>query len=313
MYFMAVYEQGGFTSAAGKAGVVQPALSMQVRNLEEELNVVLFLRTPRGVIPTDFGKTLYELCLPIRTGVAKAKQQMLELGGREKVFGTVRCGFPPTFFKKNLALALAGYTTRHPNVELVIREAYGGTLNDWVSAGDLDFALGAWTETDTALAHQTILEEDLVLVCGKAIAGQNFSSCDLTQIDGLKLMIPSANQVLGPLLRHYISNRMIRPEQTMVMDSYLGILEMARVSDWAGLVPISGVLDEQDGSLFLYAVSYPSISFRWHLLHLRGRVLSSAAAILIDLVSEQLSETRQEWRALWKCRCLGKSDAGTVT
>jgi DNA-binding transcriptional LysR family regulator len=196
MYFMCVYEEGSFTKAARKLGLVQPALSVQVKRLEEEFGVALFQRTLKGVVPTASGRSFYDLCAPIRRSVGAARQQMLEQARPDQVFGVVRGGFLPTFFKALLGPVIVKFIERYPGVDLTVREAYGGTLKDWVASGNLDFALGAWFD-DESLEHSVIYEEDVALVCGAPIAGESLQACDLGTIPDLKLMLPSANHVLG--------------------------------------------------------------------------------------------------------------------
>jgi LysR family nitrogen assimilation transcriptional regulator len=57
-YFTKIAELGSFTRASGELGVAQPALSLHMRGLEEQLGVQLLNRTPRGVIATEAGRTL---------------------------------------------------------------------------------------------------------------------------------------------------------------------------------------------------------------------------------------------------------------
>lgn len=58
-YFVAVYEQGSVSAAARLCCVAQPSLSAALRQLEQELGVTLFIRLPKGVIPTEDGEKLY--------------------------------------------------------------------------------------------------------------------------------------------------------------------------------------------------------------------------------------------------------------
>jgi LysR family transcriptional regulator, nitrogen assimilation regulatory protein len=298
-YFMLIYEHRSFSAAARKANVAQPALSMQIRHLEEELGVTLFERTSGGIVPTDLGRKFYELCTPVRDGVDFAKQQISALAASNNLFGSLKCGFPPSFFKRFLGRTIADFAERYPDVEFSVMEGYGGTLKEWVRSGVLEFAVGAWDESDTSLQAAQILEEDLVLVSGAPIFGERFSKIDLRKFEGYKLMLPMGHQVLGPILHQYLSNGIIRPSRTMVVDSYLGVLETARASDWAALIPITGILDEvAKGDLYIYPLVEPSLSFRWFLIHERGKLLSPAARAFIDQVSAEMANTPQAWDEL---------------
>ena len=58
-YFVAVYEQGSISAAARHCCVAQPSLSAALRQLEQELEVTLFVRLSKGVTPTEDGEKLY--------------------------------------------------------------------------------------------------------------------------------------------------------------------------------------------------------------------------------------------------------------
>ena len=295
-YFMCVFEHGSFTAAARKMNVAQPALSVQIRHLEDELGVSLFARRPDGIAPTAAGRRFYELCAPIRSGADHAKQQMAAMATADQIIGPVRCGFPPSFFKRFLGRVLASFAQRHPAVDLAVSEGYGGTLKDWVGAGDLDFAVGGFDAADTSLAGQIFFEESLVLVSGAPVFGPRFRRCDLRTFDGYKLMLPRGHQVLGPMLAQYMANGILRPARTMVVDSYLGVLETARASDWVALVPVTGILDEvARGDLYLYPLDEPTLAFRWFLIHARDTQLGAAARLLLDDVAAELEATQRAW------------------
>lgn len=298
-YFMTVYEERSLTKAAPKAKVVQSALSMQIRRLEEELGLRLFERTPRGLEPTALCRHFYELLVPIAQDISAARQRILEMASADQVSGSIRCGFPPTFFKAVLGRVIPAYAERHPNVDLTVLESYGGTLRDWVMGGEIDFAFGGWSNDDAGLAYDCVYEEQLVLVSGRPIAGPSLTECELGKIDGLRLFLPTTRQLLGPVLRDNIARGLIRPRQTIVMDSYLGVLEAARASDWAAIIPISGILDEvQSPDLFIYPLRKPSIAFEWHLLHERRKPLSLAARMFVDLVVTELAATDARWQRI---------------
>jgi DNA-binding transcriptional LysR family regulator len=301
-YFMWVYESGSFTKAAKIANVVQPALSVQIRRLEEEFKAPLFERRQQGVKPTPLGKALYDACLPLVKGFAHAKQQVLDLARSGIVAGSIRCGFPPTFLKAIAGRVISTFTTNYPNVELVVREAYGGTLREWVSGGELDFAVGGWSKSDRGIAQDRLFEEELVLVCGEPICGPSFAPCDLNRLDGLNLILPSPHQVMGAILRGHIEAGTIRPQRTMIMDSYVGVLETARASNWAVFVPVAGVLEEVASSLYIYPITRPRMTFRWHLIHDERKPLGLAAQVFVDMIAAEFTGLRRTWEQLCRDR-----------
>jgi DNA-binding transcriptional LysR family regulator len=75
-YFMWVYEEGSFSRAAARANVVQSALSLQIRRIEDEFGILLFNRLSRGVEPTEAGRKFYERCVPIARNFALAQEEL---------------------------------------------------------------------------------------------------------------------------------------------------------------------------------------------------------------------------------------------
>src|SRR5438105_782863 len=155
-YFMWVYEEGSFTKAALKAHVVQPALSMQIRRLEEEFGVKLFERHPRGVEPTPAGRKLYDRCVPIANNLILAEQELADAGNIDRLSGEIRVGLPGSFNRGLLQSVLLPFMDRYPQVNVAISEAYTGTLVEWVREGQVDFALGARPTTEGGLIQRLI-------------------------------------------------------------------------------------------------------------------------------------------------------------
>ena len=81
-YFIALYETGSVTKAAHRLNVVQPAVSMQISKLEEELGQVLFERLPKGMAPTAAGEQAYHLLAPIFQEFRSARERIENFGGR---------------------------------------------------------------------------------------------------------------------------------------------------------------------------------------------------------------------------------------
>lgn len=115
-YFIAVAEELNFSRAAGRVYLSQPALSQQIRKLEEELGEPLFRRTKRQVELTEAGQTLLDGTRDALVQIDQSVRTVRETSGAES--SRLRVGFPEYVNHTPLADLLQTYQRRRPEVEL---------------------------------------------------------------------------------------------------------------------------------------------------------------------------------------------------
>ncbi|WGF90815.1 hydrogen peroxide-inducible genes activator [Marinivivus vitaminiproducens] len=161
-YFEALARHGHFGRAADACSITQPALSMQIKALEEELGAALFERNRRQVRLTSFGA---EIALRIRNilwslddmeGYARASR-----GG---LAGKLRIGVIPTIAPYLLPSIIADLTRLHDGLDLHVREALTPKLVHELNEGRLDMAIVALPVSEPSLAESALFTEDFVLV-----------------------------------------------------------------------------------------------------------------------------------------------------
>jgi len=91
-YFIAIVQEGSFSAAAVKVGVAQPSLSQHIKTLEDRLGSELLTRTPKGVVATDAGQTLYSHAKSILASIHIAEEE-IRLASEEP-YGKVSFGLP---------------------------------------------------------------------------------------------------------------------------------------------------------------------------------------------------------------------------
>jgi LysR family nitrogen assimilation transcriptional regulator len=291
-YFTWVYEEKSFSAAARKANVVQPALSMQVRRLEEEFSVKLFERTANGVKPTTAGTRLYQVCLSIMREIAVAKEALRECRIEDDATGPVRVGLPPAISRGILAPVLIEFLELYPNADISIVEAYTGTVNELVHTGRVDFAFGTYPASHAGFMQRLIFSDAVVLLSSQPLNGPSFTPCDLSQMDGLKLILPSANNSFANFVRDCTKNGFIRPAKTMEIDGNVGGFEFTMSSDWSVLSPFVAVAGRVYEGLYIYPVINPIIPFDIYLVYDQRRPLSSLAYRFVEAVQKQLQRVK---------------------
>lgn len=136
-YFLAVAVEGHFGRAAEKLHIVQSALSMQIRALEEELGALLFIRTSRRVELTEAGQLLVIEAQRTLAQAARAKDVVYKSANGE--IGSVRIGFSGNAaFIGKLSADLRAFHRQFPKVEIELHEFSAQKQADAIIAGVLD-------------------------------------------------------------------------------------------------------------------------------------------------------------------------------
>lgn len=165
-YLVAVAETQHFGKAADMCFVSQPTLSMQLKKLEEELNVQLFERTSKKVIITDIGKELVEKARRVLAEIDELKQsaQMAQ----DPFSGQIRLGIIPTMGPYLLPRLLSKVHDQYPNLELVLYEDKTEVITDKLKRGELDAIILALPIDDDGFATESLFVEDFYAAVPKS-------------------------------------------------------------------------------------------------------------------------------------------------
>jgi len=133
---VAIVETGSFTKAACKVNLTQPAVSLQIKRLEDQLMRRIFERDGRRVILTQEGEIL---CAFARRILALHSEAQSVFEGLE--VGSVRLAAPEYYDSKVLASLLAHFARRYPEVKLEVKIALGPDIEAAIEAGEVDVAI----------------------------------------------------------------------------------------------------------------------------------------------------------------------------
>lgn len=162
VYLDAVVRYGGFTRAAKRLHVAQPAVSAQVKRLEAELGVVLLHRTTRRLALTPAGELFLDRA---RRALAQLDAARGEIAQVSSVLnGTVRMGATQVLGTLDLPAVLARFRRRYAGVRIELRTGLLAELVAQVDAGALDIVIGpAHPELTPKYGVALLAEETLVL------------------------------------------------------------------------------------------------------------------------------------------------------
>jgi LysR family transcriptional activator of glutamate synthase operon len=163
-YLVTLADERHFTRAAARLHIAQPALSQQIRRLEDEVGLALVDRTTRRVALTDAGVLLVQHARRALREVDAAWAELADLAGVRT--GHLVIGAMQSLGPFDLSILLGAFYARHPGVELTVVEELSDPLLERVGADLVDLAFVSVTEgvTQDGLAVQRLLTERLVLM-----------------------------------------------------------------------------------------------------------------------------------------------------
>ena len=165
-YFVTLARRLHFGRAAEELFITQPALSQQIRSLEQEFGVELFDRSGRRVRLTAAGEAFLRWAERILGEVESAQTEMQEFAGLLR--GRVVIGTIPAQALGGIDLPglLAEFHALHPGIEIILREDITEELVERLGSGQVDLALAVQTGVDLPpeVVTRTLFTEDLVLM-----------------------------------------------------------------------------------------------------------------------------------------------------
>ena len=157
--FLAVARCGNFTRAAAELHVSQPALTVQIRQLEAALGVRLFDRNNRTVGLTPPGRELVAPCERVLLDVRSIIEHAHDFATHRR--GVVTVASLPSIAAELLPRAIAGLTTRHQGISVRVRDVVAARVLELVKSGEVDFGLGSCGRGDRELSEQPLLADRL--------------------------------------------------------------------------------------------------------------------------------------------------------
>ena len=242
-YFYQVAINKSISKAALALNVSQPAVTWQIKSLEEVIGITLFTRTKRGVTLTEEGKVLFNYVDKGIEAFTNGQNALTNL--RNLNYGSIKIGASTTVSKHVLMPYLEMFHDKYPNIDIQIVNNLTENLLDDLRSGRLDILfLNLPIENTNDLKIQNILEVQDIFVCGKKyknITNQNLELGDLSKYPLLFQKQPSStrNFLDSYLLKNNID---LKPKTEIV--SYNLIMDFVKSGFGIGYATREFIQDE---------------------------------------------------------------------
>ena len=277
--FFAIVEEGNISHAAQRLGIAQPALSRQMKRLEEKLDIKLFERGSRRIRLTEAGRLLYDRVENIIGMVDGTVREITEIGTGAK--GSIRIGTITTSGAMILPELISEYHKIYPNITFEIWEAEGARILELLDSHLIEIAITR-TQVDNQSYELLILpNEPLVMVMNKNFAfGAADDTVSFSELKDHPLIIPLRWK---SIFETNCLNAGVNPKIFCVSDSIVQGLLMAKMNLGAAMIPISSKQLLTDGDLIYKRLVNPELKTHTVLSWLKNQTLSTACKNFIDL------------------------------
>ena len=229
--FYYIYTLSSITDAAKKLNVTPSAISQNLKNLEAEIQVRLFTRIHKKLIPTTEAKELIQILEPFFFTLDEGLKRFLH--GRNTPYGMLHLGAPVEFGKTYLPQIISKFRKEYPDVTFSLQLGNQKTLLHMLSTGDLDFAI-----TDLFLSRKSdisnldqyhveaIMDEEIILACSKSYYQQyikdDLSFENLVQQDYISY--DNIHQAIAAWFNHHYGKQSVKIKAVLTVDSIQAVL-----------------------------------------------------------------------------------------
>jgi LysR family transcriptional regulator, transcription activator of glutamate synthase operon len=285
---VALADEQHFTRAAAREHIAQPALSQQIRRLEQEVGLALVERTTRRVTVTEAGRTLVARARRILSEVDAATAEMQALAGVRT--GHVSVGTMHTMGPVDVSLALAMFHERHPGVELTVREQSSEELAEMLRDDVLDLAFLSVTERieTQGLVLRQLVSEELVVVLPRDHPLAARRRLKMAELADEQFVSYREGARLRELLTYAAHQAGFEPHIKLESNESERIRRLVARGMGVAILPQSDA-DRSAGNVAVAALIEPSLRRDITLACREGRRLSPAASEFLQLSEEVFS------------------------
>ena len=268
--FVAIAESGTFTAGALRVHVTQAAISMQIRQLENEIGAKVFVRAPRHVILTEAGEQLLRRARHILREHDAALDEIAELAGAER--GRLRIGSASAMvLTDQLPAILAELRAQHPAAEIGVTSGTSEALVDQILAGDVDIAFVSLPVDVRGIKTERLSEDQLVAIASPRHKLAKQRTISAYTLAGERLILGERGGNTRRLIDQFFAQAGVTLHVAMELSRQQAIRRMVEADMGVGIVPLQSVIEEvEKGKLVRWWIEGAQINWELGIAQLTG-------------------------------------------
>lgn len=293
--FLKVTETGSITKAAELLHLTQPAVSIQLKNFQDQFEIPLTEVVGRQLYVTDFGKEIAIAAEKILDGVHELNYKTLAHKGQ--ITGRLKISIVSTG-KYVMPYFLADFLKMHPGIDLAMDVTNKARVIESLEKNEIDFALVSLLPNSLAIDHVKLMQNKLYLVANKeTVFAKNSYSNDV--FDQLPLIYREQGSGTRLVMERFIQENKIPVFKKMELTSNEAVKQAVIAGLGCSIMPLIGIKNElSTGELQIIPLKKFPIKTHWHLISSRNKKFSSAADAYLQYVKKEkdnIIHTKFHW------------------
>lgn len=300
-YFVTVAQFGSITRAAAFLHVAQPALSRQVRKLENDLDVELLHRSPRGILLTRAGERLAERASAILRQVDKTQAEAKSWGADPA--GPVSVAMIPAVGALIAPRLVQQVRDRYPEIRLALAEDLSASISRSLLDDEIDLGLYQADKSDTAFQVTPLLTEPLLLIGpgndDRLSRKRARRAVTLMELASYPLLLPGRPNAIRLMIDRIASARRVTLDIRENVDGSSMIKRLVEAGLGYTIQCFSFVHAEVSrGDLSICPLAVPQLAREWCLVRPRDRVPAAATLAVSGVIEEIVADLvkDRDWR-----------------
>jgi DNA-binding transcriptional LysR family regulator len=284
--FVDLVREQSFTKVAERNYITQPAVSLSIQKLEDELATKLLDRTTRKVLVTDDGRVLFDYAREILDKLEEARAVLQDR--QDRMVGAVRLATVHSVGLYELPSSLKEYIRRFPEVNIQVDYRPSDQVYHSVLDGEADLGLVAYPEERPGLVVVPFFEDHLVLICSREHPFSHQRSVRLKDLDGQRFVGFQAEIPTRKALDALMRRDEVKVDIRMECDNIEVLKKMVEVGIGVSLVPHLAVREEaRTGALQVLRISDHCLQRPLAMVHRKGKRLTRPQRAFIELLTQE--------------------------
>lgn len=289
--FIKVVQLKSISKASEELFLTQPAVSIQLKNFQDQFEVPLTEIIGKKLHVTDFGMEIYELAERIMNDVYAINNKTQDFKGL--LTGRLRIAVVSTG-KYVMPYLLTEFMQQHEAVDLLMDVTNKAKVISSLANGEVDFALVSVLPADVRTEQEVIMDNELQFI---ANSGFKKSKKPLTKDDikNLQLIYREQGSATRAVMERYFSKRKINPRKKIELTSNEAVKQAVKAGLGVSIMPIIGIRsDLKSGELQIIKADGFPIKTKWRLIWLKSRQLSPVAEAYINYIKTNKEKILQK-------------------